>query len=369
MKFTTTRENMLYGINAVQKAISSKNAIPVLSGIYIKAEQDHLTFSATDLEIAIECKVPAQIIKEGHMVLPARYLSELTRRLPDDHLIFEYIQDSVSMKINYENAETYIKGWRGEEFPTINFIEDDIAFEIEPSVLKNTVKQTVFCANTDDVRPVFTGALLELEDNKLNMIATDSYRLAYKQVIVQNPNHISFKKVVPVKALQELVRIAKDDEEDLIIIRSNQNQIAFENSEIKFIARLIDSNYPDYRMVIPKEFSTLLKVKKRTLQNTIDRANLFTTEKDGTNVLKFNITDSVLNIISKSDYGMVDENIDLYQEGDDLTIAFNSRYLMDAFKNMEFEDMQIQLGGPLSPAVFTEINDDKFLYLLLPMRS
>lgn len=369
MKFTTTRENMLYGINAVQKAISSKNAIPVLSGIYLKAEENHLIFSATDLDIAIECKVPAQIIREGHMVLPARYFSELTRRLPDDNLKFEYIQESVSMKINYENAETYIKGWKGEEFPTINFINDEISFEIEPSVLKNTVKQTVFCANTDDVRPVFTGALLELEGNKLNMIATDSYRLAYKQIIVQNANNTSFKKIVPVKALQELVRIVKDDDEDLIIVRSNQNQISFENSEIKFIARLIDSNYPDYRMVIPKEYTTLVKVKKRTLQNTIDRANLFTTEKDGTNVLRFNIYDNVLNIVSKSDYGMVDENIDLYQEGEDITIAFNSKYLMDAFKNMEFEDMQITFGGSLSPAIFREINDDKFLYLLLPMRS
>ena len=369
MKFTTTKENMLYGISTVQKAISSKNTIPVLSGIYMKAENDHLRFAATDLELAIECKVPAQIIEEGSVVLPARYFSELTRRLPDENLIFETAEDKSSMMIRYENAETQIKGWKGEEFPTISFIEDEVAFRVDPLSFKNMVKSTAFCANVDDVRPVFTGALLELKENRLNMIATDSYRLAFKQIVVQHDHNTNFQKVVPVKALQELTRIIKEDEEDLILVRSNQNQIDFENSEMKFIARLIDSNYPDYRMVIPKDYTTLLKIKKKVLQNTIERANLFTTEKDGTSVMRFFINDSVLNIVSKSEYGMVDENINLYQEGDNVNIVFNSRYLMDAFKTIDFEDMQITLGGSLAPCVFTEINNDSFLYLLLPMRS
>lgn len=368
MKFSAPKENLLYGISAVQKAISAKNTVPILSGIYLKAENGRLTFAATDLEIAIECTVPALVITEGEIVLPGRYFAELTRRLPDGEVIFEYQPEAVSMKITYENAESTIKGWNGEEFPTINQINGDNIISIAPVEFKNLVRQTTFCANKDDVRPVFTGALLEVENDKLKMIATDSYRLSYKSGNIQNPKACTFQKVVPVKALEELSRILKDDEEDMLYITYNQNQMSFYNSEIRFNTRLIDSNYPDYRRVIPQNHQTLIKFKKRNLQNTIDRATLFSSEKDGTNVIKIIIEDENINITSQSDYGKIDENLPIYQEGENLAIAFNARYLTDAFKTMDYEDLQATFSGSLGAAVFTGNNDD-YLYLILPLRS
>ena len=369
MKFSAPKENLLYGINAVQRAISVKNTVPILSGIYLKAKDKHLVFAATDLEIAIECTVPALVIDEGEIVLPGRYLAELTRRLPDGEIIFEYQPESVSMKITYENAESSIKGWLGEEFPTISQINGEKEFSIIPSDFISLVKQTSFCANKDDIRPVFTGALIEVADNTLNMVTTDSYRLSFKQINIQNPQGCQFNKVVPVKALEELSRIVKDDDDDLLTVTYNQNQMSFSNSEIRFITRLIDSTFPDYNRVIPKNYQTLIKFKKRNLQNTIDRATLFISERDGSNVIKMNIDNDNINITSQSDYGKIDENLPIYQEGDNLSIAFNARYLTDAFKNMDYEDLEATFSGSLGAAVFRGLNDSKYLYLILPLRS
>lgn len=369
MKFMATKDNLLNGINIVQKAISSKNTIPVLSGIYLKAEDNKLTFAATDLELGIECKVPVQVIEEGEVVLPAKYLGDLVRRLPDTNLLFEYLPETVSVKITYGQAETNIMGWKGEEFPTIPQLKDDYSLTINPLVFKSMIKQTVFCANIDDVRPIFTGALMEVTGNDVLLVATDSHRLAYKKGKVNNLIQEDFKAIIPVKSLNEISRIIKDDPEDVLNIRCNHNQICFENSELRLISRLIDGMFPNYNQVIPASYNTLLKVKRKALQESIERANLFITEKDGTSVIKFHIGGNNINIVSKSDYGMVDENVQVYQEGEDLSITFNAKYLIDALKNMDFEDIDITLGGPLSPAVFRPLNDENFLYLLLPLRS
>lgn len=369
MKFTSTKENLLTGINTVQKAISSKGAIPVLTGIYLKAEGNRLTFSATDLEIGITCTEPVQIIEEGHAVIPAHFFAEIVRRLPNTNLIFSYDDETVSMKIEYDQAETNIKCWRGEEFPGIATLEEGHMITVNPAVFKSLVKQTGFCANMSDPRPIFTGALLETEDNNLTMVGTDSHRLAVKKCKIDNLTNENFKIIVPVKSLNEISRIMKDDNDEVLTIRCNGRQISFESNEIRLVSRLIDGAFPNYRQVIPEESEILMKAKKKQLQESIERASLFVPERDGSSVLRFNITDSNLNIVSKSEYGMVNENINVYTEGDELSILFNAKYLLDAFKNMDFDDLNINLGDALSPAIFRPLNDESFLYLLLPLRG
>lgn len=369
MKFTSTKENLLSGINTVQKAISNKGAIPVLTGIYLKAEGNRLTFAATDLEIGITCTEPVQMLEEGHAVIPAHFFAEIVRRLPNTNLLFSYDDETVSIKIEYDHAETNIKCWRGEEFPGVASLEDGYMFTVNPAVFKALVKQTGFCANVNDPRPIFTGALLETEDNNLTMVGTDSHRLAVKKCKIDNLTNENYKIVVPVKSLNEISRILKDDNDDVLTIRSNGRQISFENRDIRLVSRLIDGAFPNYRQVIPDESQILMKAKKKNLQESIERASLFVPEKDGYSVLRFNITDSNLNIVSKSEYGMVNENLNVYTEGDELSILFNAKYLLDAFKTMDFDDLDIHLGGSLSPAIFRPLNDESYLYLLLPLRG
>lgn len=369
MKFTATKDNLMMGISTVQKAIASKNTIPVLTGIYLKAEHGHLVFAATDLEIGIECKIPVQVIEEGHTVIPAHFLVEMVRKLPNTNLIFEYMEDTASVKIIYDHAETMIKCWPGEEFPVIPNPEEEHSFNIAPAVFKNLVKQASFCANIGESRPIFTGALMEINGNHLNLISTDSHRLAFKTCIIQNLSGNDFKMVVPVKSLNEISRIIKEDGEESLNIRCNGNQICFEIQNIRMISRLIDGIFPNYRQVIPENYELLIKAKKKQILESAERASLFVAERDGSSVLKFDINDSNMNISSKSEYGMVNENIQIYTEGDSLSILFNAKYLIDAFKIMDFDDMTVEMGGPLSPAVFRPLNDDSFLYLLLPLRG
>ena len=369
MKFTSTKENMLSGINTVQKAISNKGAIPVLTGIYLKTENNRLTFAATDLEIGITCTEPVQVLEEGHVVVPAHFFAEIVRRLPNTNLMFTYDDETVTLKIEYDQAETNIKCWRGEEFPGIASLEDGKIFTINPAVFKSLVKQTGFCANIGDPRPIFTGALMEVESNNLTMVSTDSHRLAVKTCKVDNLTAENFKMIVPVKSLNEISRILKDDNEDVLTIRCNDRQVSFECKDVRLLSRLVDGVFPNYRQVIPAEYAIMMKAKKKHLQESIDRASLFVPERDGSSVLRFNLSDGNLNIVSKSEYGMVNENIPVYIEGGELSILFNAKYLTDAFKNMDFDDLDVKLGGPLSPAVFRPLNDESFLYLLLPLRG
>lgn len=369
MKFTSTKENLLAGINTVQKAISSKGAVPVLTGIYLKAEGNRLMFAATDLEIGITCTEPVQVLEEGHVVIPAHYFAEIVRRLPNTNLMFTYDDETVSVKIEYDQAETNIKCWRGEEFPGVASLEEGHMFNINPAVFKSLVKQTGFCASMNDPRPIFTGALLEVENNNLNMVGTDSHRLAVKSCKIDNLTGSSIKIIVPVKSLNEISRIIKDDTDDVLTVRCNGRQVSFECNDIRLISRLVDGTFPNYRQVIPDVHNLLIKAKKKQLQESIERASLFVPERDGSSVLRFNITDSNLNIVSKSEYGMVNENINIYTEGEDVSILFNAKYLLDAFKTMDFDDLDIQMGGPLSPAIFRPLNDESYLYLLLPLRG
>ncbi len=369
MKFTSTKENLLTGINTVQKAISNKGAVPVLTGIYLKTDGNKLIFSATDLEIGITCSQSVQVIEEGHVVIPAHFFAEIVRRLPNTNLIFSYNEETVSMKIEYDQAETNIKCWRGEEFPGVASLEEGHMITVNPAVFKSMVKQTGFCANMNDPRPIFTGALLEADGNNLTMVGTDSHRLAVKTCKMDNLTNNNFKVIVPVKSLYEISRILKDDVEDVLTIRSNGRQVSFECNDIRLVSRLVEGTFPNYRQVIPEDYQLLLKAKKKQLQESIERASLFVPERDGSSVLRFNISDSNLNIVSKSEYGMVNENINIYTEGSELSILFNAKYLLDAFKTMDFDDLDIKMGGPLSPAIFRPLNDESYLYLLLPLRG
>lgn len=369
MKFSSTKENLLAGINTVQKAISTKNTLPVLMGIYLKAEDNRLTFAATDLEIGIECKVPVEVIEKGHVVIPAHLFAEMVRKLPNIHLMFELLEDTATVKITYAQAEVYIKSWRGEEFPVIPNPEEQYALQINPAVFKAMVKQAVFCANPTDPRPIFTGALLEIINNDLTMISTDSHRLALKKCKVENLSGNDFKMIVPVKSLNEISRILKEDSGEPVHIRCNGNQICFENEDLRLVSRLIDGVFPNCNQVIPKDYETLIKAKKKQILETVERASLFVPDRDGSSVLRFHVSDSNINIVSKSEYGMVDENLNVYTEGNPLSILFNAKYIIDAFKIMDFDDLDIQMGGPLSPAVFRPLNDESFLYLLLPLRG
>lgn len=368
MKIISTKENLLEGINTVQKAVSNKNTIPILDGIYLKAEKGFLYFSATDLEIGIQCKVPVQVIEEGEIVLPARHFSELVRKLPNTKITISYLSDILGVSIKYNEAEVHLKGWPGDEFPKIPDLEGNFELEVDNSLLKNMIKQTLFATSTDDNRPIFTGVLFEIKNNELVMVSTDTHRLVLRIGKINNTLESDISLIIPSKTLSEVHRNIKESDETLKII-GNINQVSFQTQDTKIISRIIEGKFPDYNQVIPNTYKTLIKVKTKELQETIERANLFSNEKDGTSIIKLLIDESFLVITSHSEMGKVEEKLSIFVEGEKTEIAFNAKYLLEVLKVIESEDINMALSGPLSPGIIKAGSHENFTYLLLPLRT
>ena len=368
MKIVATKENLLEGINTVQKAVSTKNTIPILDGIYLKAKDDCLYFSATDLEIGIECKVKVQVIEEGEIVLPARHFSELVRKLPNTKIIITYLADILGVSIEYNEAEVHLKGWPGEEFPKIPDLEGNFQLDLNTNLLKNMIRQTLFATSTDDNRPIFTGVLFEVIDNQLIMVSTDTHRLVVRIGKINNNFEQSLNLIIPGKTLSEVHRIIKDDEETIKIV-GNTNQIAFQTQDTKIISRIIEGKFPDYNQVIPTSYETLIKIKTKDFQQTIERANLFSSERDGTSIIKLLIINGYSVISSHSEMGKVEEKLPIYVEGENTEIAFNAKYLLEVLKVIDSEDINMTLSGALNPGIIKPGSHDNFTYLLLPLRT
>lgn len=358
------KENLSYGLQNVQKAISAKKTLPILDGILLSAKNNHLTISATDLEIAIETKIPAEIIKEGEVVVTSGKFTELIKRLPNINI--DLIQNQQNMTIKYLNSEVEIKGFNPEEYPLIPQVEKIFNFNITTKNINSLIKKTIFSSSTDEGRPVFNGSLLNIKEDIIKIVTTDSHRLAINQLKTDNISE-EIKIIIPRKTMNEILRIFKDEEE-LINIYGNERQVCIASSDTKIISRIVEGNFPNFDQVIPRSFQTIIKVNKKDFTETIDRASLFVDSMDNISIIKLNITDSNINISSNSEAGYLNENINAYVEGDKLEISFNSRYLLEALKVIETDDIEFKFSGSLSPAIMKEINDS-YTYLVLPLRT
>lgn len=364
MKFKCLRENLSYGLQNVQRAIGVKKTIPILEGILIKTENNHLVITATDLELGIETKIPAEILEEGEIVIPSGKFIELIKKLPNINI--DLYKDNNNLKIKYLNSEIEIKGFNTDEFPLLPEITDKFNFTIKAKNLNSLIKKTIFASSPDESRPVFNGALLNISDNKIKMVTTDSHRLSIN-ILKINHDSNDINIIIPRKTLNEILKIFKDEEE-IIKIYGNDNQVCFQNSDTKIISRIIDGNFPKFDQVIPKNFQTTMKLNKKDFMETIERASLFVDSIDNLAIVKLIIKESNVNISSKSETGYLDENLNAFIDGDELEITFNSRYLIEALKVIDDKDIEFKFSGNLSPAIITE-NSDNYIYLVLPLRT
>ncbi len=367
MKVIASKDNFLHGVQVVQRAVSAKNPLPVLTGILVKASEGHLTFSATDLELGIECVVPVTVEEQGGVVLPAKYFTEIVRRLPDVAINFESNKEKNNTIIKYGQSEFNLLGMPEDDFPLLPKIDSDSILTVKQEHFKTMIKQVGFATSNDDNRPIFTGILMEIEQGNMKLVATDTHRLAYRTSLIENGEEVLEKSVIiPGKTLNELNRIMTGEGEDLRIA-FGENQVVFEMPGIRFISRLIEGQFPNYRQVIPQGCKTKIKVKTKELMDSAERASLLA--KEGSNVIKFNIEEEYMLISSNSpDIGKIEEQIPIVMEGEKTQIAFNSKYLIDVIKIIDTDEMILELTGPLSPGIIKPIDDESYIYLILPIR-
>ncbi|ARU60903.1 DNA polymerase III subunit beta [Tumebacillus avium] len=376
MKIVIQRQSLVQAIQNVQKAVSGKTTIPVLTGIKIVAAKDGLSLTATDLEIGIETRVPTHIeedqivnvIEEGAIVLSAKFLSDIVRKLPSQQVEIEVKQNYLTI-IRGGKSEYNLHGLDHEEFPRLPQVNGNQIFSVQSDILKDMIRQTAFAVSGEEIRPVLTGVMFTLKKGSLKFVATDSHRLATRESSVEAPEDLEIHNVIiPGKSLNELGRLLADDS-SLVDIVVADNQVLVQMDKTQFYTRLIDGQYPDISRIIPSNFKTGLTVKTKDLQGAVERASLIAKEHEN-NLVRLNIKTGGIEISSNSpDVGKVSESIEeINVTGDELLIAFNSKFMLDALRVIDSEDLLIEFTGSMSPFLVKIPDNPNCLHLILPVR-
>lgn len=364
MKLFCKPRELMNSISIVQKAVSSKSTLPIIKGIYLKAYDQKLRLMTTDLELSIDHIMDANIIEEGSTVVDARLFSDIIRRLPNEDVEIQ-LQDNKQLFIQCGTAQFNILSLDPSEFPELPEIENTDTYEISQQLLKDMIRQTVFAIAEDETRPILTGVLMEIEDEVLNMVALDGYRVAFvRDNMGTGPDK---KVVVPGKTLNEISRIISGEEEENVEISFTDKHVLFKIDSSKLISRLLEGEFINYKQIIPNQFKSKVKVDTRDLLDSIERAALLGRE-GRSSLVKFTITDDSMIINSNSELGNVHEEINIELEGDDLQIAFNSKYFIDALKVIDDEVVYLEFTTNLSPGVIRPINNNNTIHLVLPVR-
>lgn len=366
MKIISTKDNLVHGVQTCQRTISTKNPLPVLSGILLKADNGKLTFTATDLEVGIECTVPVSVEDNGEVVLPAKILGEIVRKLPDVKIYLDVNKQNNTAVIRYGQSKFDLRGFSSEDFPILPEIDSSFMLSIKQELFKNMIKQVIFATSNDDNRPIFTGVLMEINDDNVRLVSTDTHRLAFRAGKTQKGVEWEKSIIIPGKTLNELSRILTGEGEE-VIISFGDNQVFFEIPGVRLISRLIEGQFPNYKQVIPEGCKTKIKVNSRKLLEAAERASLLA--REGSNFIKMAVNQDNMTISSNSpDIGKIEEQLVIEMEGEETEIAFNSKYLIDVLKVIDSEEIFLELTGSLSPGIIKPAKGENYVYLILPIR-
>ncbi len=350
-------------INIVQKGISSKTTLPILTGILIDASEGQLKLTGTDLEIGIESSMECNVFEEGSIVVASKIFGDIIRKLPDMPVDIE-VDENNSIHINCGNSKFNIIGQSSVEYPQLPQIDDKDFFNIPKDLLKSMIKQTIFATAQDETRPILTGALLEISNNHAALVALDGYRLAVKNISIDSSEDV--KVVIPAKTLNEVSKILDDDDSDISIMCTSSHVI-FNLGKTVITSRLLEGQFLNYKDIIRNEYKSRVKVKTKSIHESIERASLFAREGKN-NLVKFEISDDKLVITSNSEIGNVYEEIPIELEGNDIKIAFNSKYILDGIRVIESEEIIMNLVSNIKPCIIKPAEDDSYTYLILPVR-
>lgn len=378
MKLTVLKEFLNESIQHVSKAISSKTTIPILTGIKIEADSTGMTLTASDTDISIQSFIPMeknelQVIdlkQSGSVVLPSKFFVEIVRKLPAQHIEIE-VRDHFQTTIRSGSSEIQLVGLDPEEYPIMPGIEENKRVQVPSDLLKTMIKQTSFAVSTNEATPVLTGILWNVTDGKLKFVACDRHRLASRETNIDTEANVSIQNIsISGKTLVELSKILPD-QNTLIDIVFAENQVLFKMSSILFYTRILDGTYPDTSKLIPQSYQTTLVVNTQQLTDAIDRAYLLSREEK-TNIVKLVMKeDHTIEISSSSsELGKVTEELTPSSlTGELLRISFNSKYMLDALKVMDSEQISIGFTGAMQPIIIRPEEGRGLLQLILPYRT
>lgn len=363
MKLQVTQENLSKALTTVARVASTRGTLPILANVLIKTVNNRLSIAATNLDIAITQYCGAKVIEEGSITIPARLMQDFINGLPQGVINLDL--QEVKLSITTDQYKSVINGVAAEDFPVMPAIEDGKTFTISGTDLKRALQQVVFAASGDESRPVLTGVYLHSVDGILHAAATDSYRLAAKQ-IVKTDGEIDL--LIPVSAMQDVLRIVSDYE-DVVEVTHNDQQVLFKAGDVELVTRLIDGKYPDYQKLIPKEFKNTARVKRSDLINIAKVSSLFARESAGSIKIETDEDKGLLSIHSiASQVGENNASANGVVSGSG-EITINSRYLIDALNVFHSDEITLSFNSKLDPIVLSDSGEKDYTHLIMPLRS
>ena len=369
MKFICEKEKLLKGINSVLRGIPTRTTMPILEGILIQSNKDKIKLTTYDLELGIEYIVDSNIEEEGSTVVNSVMFSEIIRKLPNNDIKITLDNNNL-LVIECEGSVYKLSTMNPLEFPELPKIDIEKSLETEQKILKDMIKKTIFAVSMEENRPIFTGCLFEVINNKINVVAIDGSRMGWVS------NNLTkkideFKVVIPGKTLNEVNKIITDSYDD-IKIGVSKNQAIFEMENCKIVTRLLEGEFLNYRSVIPTNWETKIRVDKNILQNCLERVSLISSsliEKEKKYPVKIKIEIGKITISCTNQTGDAKEEIFLQTEGKNLEIGVNPKYFLDALKVIEDEEIFIEFGTSISPCVIKPVEIEKeYTYMILPIR-
>ena len=364
MKFTCDKALLSAAIDGVSRAITNRSAIPVLEGIYLKAEGFQLTLTGYDMEMGITTTIECNVLVPGETVLEAKLLGSMVSRMPSGDVRIELNNEGMAV-ISGGVAEFEIPAMNASDYPSLPNTAAENTMTIPTSMMREMIEKTIYAVAVEDKKPAHTGELFVIEPGSLTLVALNGYRLAIIQRDVECKRDIRI--IIPAKTLQELLKILGGPD-DPVKIDANRRYVVFTTNGYTIMSRLIEGEFLNYESVIPRECRTHVVVDCKTFIDTLERASLIITDRLK-NPLRITFAPSKITVRCQTPLGkVVDEFAPDKMEGDTMEIGFNNRYLLDALRYSKCDKMLIEMNGPLSPVKLLPVEGNGFIYLVLPVR-
>lgn len=371
MKFVIEKNILLEALVNVSRAISTRTTIPILNGIKFELKQEGLYLTATDSELTIKIFIEEKSIKNiestGEAIIQSKYILDIIRKMPSDVINFEVINNN-NIKISTNNNEYNLNCYDVADYPFINLDESKEPISLKANILKNMINVTSYAISNQEVRPLLTGLNLKITGDNLECIATDSYRLAKMNLILDKVVENVINIVIPGKSINEIEKIIVDDEEIILHIFNNKMIIKYKNIDIQ--TNLLSGTYPDTSHFIPNEFKYMINLDLKTFSDAVDRATILAQNKDK-NIIKMLINDKQMVISSTSnELGKTEETLNIdCSNNEKLEVSFSSKYMLEALKVFKDNNLLILINGDDKPILIKSVNDDSTLGLILPIKT
>ncbi|MEK7594245.1 MAG: DNA polymerase III subunit beta [Patescibacteria group bacterium] len=363
MKLQVTQENLNRALGSVARVANSRGTLPILSNVLIKTSNNRLSLSATNLDIAITHYIGAKVSKEGSITVPARLMQDFVSSLPDG--VIELDLQETKLHVTTNQYQSVVNGIVADDFPVMPAITDGKTWTIDGGLFKKALQQVVFAASGDETRPVLTAVLLQTHEGKLHMAATDSYRLADKEL---GANKQDIQLLIPASAMQDLLRVITDDGEKVSITHDNQ-QASFHVGDIELVTRLVDGKYPDYKKLIPTKFDTQATLSRADFVNVTKVSSLFARESAGSVTIEVDEKAKQLSIRSvASQLGENTATAPAKVKGSG-SITLNSRYLLDGLSALSGDEVMFGFNGKLEPTLLSDPASPDYQHIVMPLKS